>query len=120
MPGCYIQGVGKIEIGDYTQISSNVGMITANHDLSDSTKHIIGEIKIGKYCWIGMNAVILPNVFIGDYALVVAGSVVTKSFPDGYCVIAGNPAKIIKELPLDSVNKFENDIKYIGYNKIVL
>lgn len=120
MPGCYIQGVGKIEIGDYTQISSNVGMITANHDLSDSRKHIIGEIKIGKYCWIGMNAVILPNVFIGDHVVVGAGSVVTKSFPDGYCVIAGNPAKIIKELPFDSVNKFENDIKYIGYNKITL
>lgn len=103
MPGCYIQGVGKITIGDYTQISSNVGMITANHDLSNSKKHIVGKIDIGKYCWIGMNVVILPYVVLGDHVIVGAGSVVTKSFQDGYCVIAGNPAKKIKDISHDSV-----------------
>jgi acetyltransferase-like isoleucine patch superfamily enzyme len=45
-----------------------------------------------------MNAVILPGVTLGDHTIVGAGSVVTKSFENGNCVIAGNPAKIIKNL----------------------
>ncbi len=44
-----------------------------------------------------MNSVILPGVQLGDYTVVGAGTVVTKSFPKGRCVIAGNPAKVIKE-----------------------
>jgi acetyltransferase-like isoleucine patch superfamily enzyme len=76
-----------------------VGLISANHDLIDNTKHIKAEpIRIGKFCWIGMNAVILPSVILGDFTTVGAGAVVTKSFPEGYCVLAGNPATVIKYL----------------------
>jgi acetyltransferase-like isoleucine patch superfamily enzyme len=42
-----------------------------------------------------MNAVILPGVTLGDHTIVGAGSVVTHSFPEGHCTIAGNPAKKI-------------------------
>ena len=45
-----------------------------------------------------MNSVILPGVKLGTRTIVAAGSVVTKSFPEGYCVIAGSPAKIIRYL----------------------
>ena len=45
-----------------------------------------------------MNSVILPGVTLGDHTIVGAGSVVTKSFPDGDCVIAGNPARMIRRL----------------------
>lgn len=115
MPGCYIQGIGKISIGDYTQISANVGIITANHDLHDTRKHIVKHVNIGKYCWIGMNAVILPGVVLGDNTVVGAGSVVTSSFEEGNCVIAGNPARLIKRLnPEDSV-KYHCDVEYNGY-----
>lgn len=44
-----------------------------------------------------MNSVILPGVVLGEHTVVGAGSIVTKSFSEGYCVIAGNPAKIIKK-----------------------
>jgi acetyltransferase-like isoleucine patch superfamily enzyme len=56
------------------------------------------DVIIGKKCWIGMNAIILPGVQLGDNTIVGAGSVVTKPFPDGNILIAGNPAKIIKRL----------------------
>lgn len=115
MPGCYIQGIGKIHIGDYTQISANVGIITANHDLYDSRKHMPDSVVIGKYSWIGMNAMILPGVVLGDFTIVGAGSVVTKSFADGYCVIGGNPAKVIKILDKDRCVPFKNEYEYFGY-----
>lgn len=98
-PGNYIQAKNGIEIGDYTNIGPNVGIISANHNLLNNSKHEIGlPVKIGKHCWIGMNAMILPEVTLGDYTIVGANAVVTKSFPDGYCVIAGNPAKIVKHI----------------------
>ena len=116
MPGCYIQSEGKIFIGDYTQIASNVGIITANHDVFDSRKHSKPkDVKIGSYCWIGMNSVILPGTNLGDFTVVGAGSVVTKSFTDGYCVIAGNPAKKIKDLPKEDCVKHRSKYEYNGY-----
>jgi len=45
-----------------------------------------------------MNAVILPGVHLGDHTIVAAGSVVTKSFPQGNCILGGVPAKVVKEL----------------------
>lgn len=114
-PGCYIQGIGKIYLGDYTQIAPNVGIISANHDLYDSRKHVIENVEIGKYCWIGMNSVILPGTTLGDFTIVAAGSVVTKSFPDGYCVIGGNPARLIKQLEKDKCTPFKNKYEYFGY-----
>lgn len=115
MPGCYIQGIGKIYIGDYTQIAANVGIISSNHDLYDTNKHIVSTVKIGKYCWIGMNSVILPGVELGDFTIVGAGSVVTKSFKEGYCVIGGNPARVIKTLERDKCIGYESQYKYNGY-----
>src|SRR5260221_10657987 len=66
MPGCYIQGVGRIYIGNYSIFSANVGIISANHNLQDSSKHDRSSVSIGNYCWVGMNAVILPGVSLGD------------------------------------------------------
>lgn len=98
--GCYFQTIdGKITIGKGTYIAVNVGIITTNHNLECPEEHLPGkDVSIGRNCWIGMNSVILPGVILGDNTVVGAGSVVTKSFPDGRCVIAGNPAKIIKKM----------------------
>ncbi len=114
-PGCYIQGIGRVYIGDYTQIAQNVGIISANHDVHDNSTYNAKEVRIGSYCWIGMNAVILPGVELGDFTVVGAGSVVTKSFPEGYCVIGGNPARIIHRLDPEKCVRFTSRHAYIGF-----
>lgn len=98
--GCYFQNFGgKIILGKGTYVAPNVGIITANHDFYNLDKHTDSKnVIIGADCWIGMNSMLLPGVELGDNTIVGAGSVVTKSFEDGNCVIAGNPAKKIKDL----------------------
>lgn len=97
--GCYFQGFGEITIGRGTYIAPNVGMITANHDLTDLDNHAEAKsITLGEKCWVGMNSMILPGVTLGNGTVVGAGSVVTKSFPEGHCVIAGNPAAKLRDL----------------------
>jgi acetyltransferase-like isoleucine patch superfamily enzyme len=116
--GCYIQAVNPIYIGDYTQIASNVGIISANHNLYDLREQVPGKpIRIGKYCWLGMGVIVLPEVELGDFTIVGAGSVVTKSFPDGYCVIAGNPAKVIKQLNREECITHTSKFEYNGFYK---
>lgn len=89
-----------IEVGDRTNLGPGVGLISANHDPADNTRWLPADpIRLGKDCWLGMNAIILPGVQLGDRTVVGAGSVVTKSFADGYCVIAGNPARLLRLLP---------------------
>ncbi len=101
------QGNGKyfqaqdahIYIGKGCHIANNVGIITTNHDICDPATHVEGkDVVLGEKCWIGVNSVVLPGVVLGPHTTVGAGAVVTKSFPEGYCVIAGNPAKIIRSI----------------------
>lgn len=97
-PGCYFQAHGKIVIGKGTWIAPNVGLITSNHNLKDLNLHSPPkDIIIGENCWIGMNSMVLPGVNLGSHTVVGAGSVVTHSFPEGDCVIAGNPARVIRK-----------------------
>lgn len=115
MKGCYIQGRGGIEIGDYTQVAPNVVIVSANHDVYDSRQHIDEKVIIGKYCWLGAGAKIMPGVVLGDWTIVGAGAVVTKSFPEGHCVIGGVPAKLIKELDRAQCRPFHNKIPFNGF-----
>lgn len=115
-PGCYIQGLGRVYIGDYTEIAQNVGIISANHDPRDHSCHDTSRVlRIGSYCWIGMGAIILPGVELGDFTVVGAGSVVTKPFPEGYAVIAGNPARLVKRLEPDRCVRYKLDHEYRGF-----
>jgi len=116
-PGCYIQGKGKIIIGDYTLVGPNVGLISGNHDLHDISSHVDGEINIGEYSWIGMGAIVLPNVTLGPHTIVGAGAVVTKSFEEGFCLIGGNPAKVIKVLDRSKILNVRNKYEYYGFYK---
>ena len=94
--GCYIQGINKIYIGDHTIFAPGIKIISANHDKNKLNAHdkTANPIIIGKNCWIGANAFILPGVELGDNVIVGAGAVVTKSFPSNV-ILGGVPAKII-------------------------
>jgi acetyltransferase-like isoleucine patch superfamily enzyme len=98
--GKYFQCInGNIYLGKGSFIARNVGIITTNHDIHNLNSHIEGkDVIIGKQCWLGMNAIILPGIVLGDKTIVGAGSVVTKSFPEGNCIIAGNPARMIRKI----------------------
>jgi len=114
--GCYIQGIGKLFIGDYVRIAQNCIITSANHNVLDHSIEVKKETIIGDYCWIASNACVMAGVVLGPRTIVGAGSVVTKSFPDGYCIIAGNPAKLVKELnPDDFVKPIPEKTEFYGY-----
>jgi acetyltransferase-like isoleucine patch superfamily enzyme len=114
-PGCYIQGAGKVYIGDYVQFGPNVGILSSNHDLYDQNKYNKATIRIGDYSWIGMNSVVTAGVELGPRTIVAAGTVVTKSFPDGFCVLGGVPAKIIKKLDPEKFVQWHDEEEWYGY-----
>ncbi|WP_392447285.1 acyltransferase [Capnocytophaga canis] len=114
-PGSYIQGAGKVYIGDYVRFAPNVGILSSNHDLYNRDIYNNKTIRIGDYCWIGMNATIMAGVELGINTIVGAGAVVTKSFPEGHCVIAGNPARVIKYLDKEKFTPWVYPFEYYGY-----
>lgn len=84
----YPQG---IFIGDQSYVSSGAMLLT--HDYINNNKNIT---TVGKNCFIGFNAIIMPGITIGDSVIVGAGAVVTKDVQSG-CIVAGNPAKVLKK-----------------------
>lgn len=87
----------KIEIGDDVKISEGVTIRDSdNHKIIREGFETTKPIKIGNHVWIGLNAVILKGVTIGDGAVIAAGSIVTKDVP-AHTLVGGVPAKVIKE-----------------------
>lgn len=99
------------QLGKYCSISWNVTIGATQHPLQRISSHAFPYIKrfgfvetdnrftsktsIGNDVWFGANSIVLPNISIGNGAVVGAGSVVTKDVPD-FAIVAGIPAKIIK------------------------
>jgi len=80
-----------LTIGEKTMVTFDA--IILSHDYA-SRRHAAKTV-IGSYCFIGCGSIIMPNVTIGDHTIVASGSVVTKDVPAN-CIVAGNPAKVIK------------------------
>ena len=90
-----------IYVGDYTMFGPNVTVATAGHpilpELREKAYQYNMPVHIGRNCWIGAGAIILPGITIGDNVVVGAGSVVTKDLPSNV-VAVGNPCKILREV----------------------
>ena len=114
-PNCVIQGRGKLYFGDYVEVGPNCVIISGNHSLTNQSEVVRKETIIGDYCWIASSCTILAGVVLGPRTVVGAGSVVTKSFPEGFCVIAGNPAKIIRSIPREEFVVEKPMVEYYGY-----
>lgn len=110
--GATIYARSRIEIGENTCIGGNVKILDNDfHPIEVETRNRLlndpnggnsdlvpaKPIKIGKNCFIGCNSIILKGTILGDGCVVGAGAVVAGKFEDN-CVIAGNPARIIKRL----------------------
>lgn len=95
-----IDACNNIAIGDHNMFGPDVYITDSNHsygkDISPQKAPMQrGKVRIGNHCWIGAKAIILKDVVLGDYCVVAAGAVVTKSFPNG-SVIGGVPARLLK------------------------
>jgi acetyltransferase-like isoleucine patch superfamily enzyme len=112
-----IASATRIEIGDDVLISWGCSIVDHNsHAIpwrerkpdvrdwyagrKDWTSVNIKSVKIGNKSWLGFNVTVLKGVQIGEGAVVGAGSIVTKDVPP-WTIVAGNPAKVIREIPLE-------------------
>ncbi len=104
--GTTIYSTSSIKIGKNATIGANCKIIDNDFHPLDPEQRRLGlneqytrraPIVIGDNCFIGMNSIILKGTTLGSNVVVGAGSVVHGVFPDN-CIIAGNPAKIIKHI----------------------
>lgn len=99
--GVDIYNVAPVTMGHFVSISRRAFICTPSHDIGDIRRPLTYKpITIGNGVWIGAEAIICPGITIGDGAVVAAGAVVVKDVPP-WTVVGGNPAKIIKERPVD-------------------
>ena len=109
-----------IYVGDYTMFGPNVIVATAGHpilpELREKQYQFNMPIHIGKRCWIGAGAVILPGVTIGDDTVIGAGSVVTKYSPANVLAV-GNPCRVMREIGTHD-RKYYYKEREIDYNTI--
>ncbi len=97
----FINAAGNVTLEDNVLCADKVNIVAENHGYLDVTTPIreqpcvTGEIVVGEGSWLGINVTILAGTTIGKNSVVGANSVVKGKFQD-YCVIAGNPAKVVK------------------------
>ncbi len=100
--GCTFLDRGGITLGDDVFIGPNVQLITENHPEQPQNRRNVyaRPISIGRKVWIGAGAIILPGVTVGENSIVGAGAVVKKDVPANV-IVAGVPAKIVREIKTD-------------------
>ena len=90
-----------IYVGDFTMFAPNVTVATAGHPIDPALRERAlqynAPVHIGRNCWIGAGALIMPGVTIGDNTVIGAGSVVTHDIPAGV-VAVGNPCRVMREI----------------------
>ncbi len=100
--------IGPVNIGHDVILAQNIVVSAMNHGYADVAIPIKNQacskdlITIADECWIGANCVITAGVNIGKHSVVAGGSVVVKDVP-AYSIVAGNPARVIKQFNFESM-----------------
>lgn len=95
--GAHAYSLGKIVLGKRCTVAQEVYLCAGTHDFSNPALPLVtGTISIGDDAFVGARAFLLPNVTIGKGAIVGACSVVTGDV-DAKSVVAGNPARLIRD-----------------------
>lgn len=96
---CSFLDMGGITIEDDVMLGPRVNLTSENHPLDPLDRKTVlpGHILIKRNAWIGAGATILPGITIGENAVVAAGAVVNRDVPAN-TVVAGVPARVIKEI----------------------
>lgn len=95
---CSFLDLGGITIEDEVMVGPRVNILSENHPVEAGRRKTLvpDAVLIKRNAWIGAAATIMPGVTIGENAVVAAGAVVTQDVPDN-TVVAGVPAKVVKE-----------------------
>jgi acetyltransferase-like isoleucine patch superfamily enzyme len=92
---CYIDARGGVRLESDASISRGVSVLTCEHVIDDPLFDVVMEaVHFGSRSWVGLGAIVLPGVQVGEGAVVAAGAVVTKSV-EPYTVVGGVPARPI-------------------------
>ena len=98
--GANLYNLGPITIGDHSVVSQDTVLCAGTHDYTQPHLPLLRPpITIGSGVWIAAEAFVGPNVTVGDNSVVGARAVVAKDVPPGV-VVAGNPARVIKQRPM--------------------
>lgn len=107
--GCVFLDPAEIHIGNEVMMASYVQLYTATHPLDPelrcSGREYAKPIRIKDRVWIGGGAMVMPGVTVGENSVVGAGAIVTKDVPPNV-VVAGNPARIVREITAEERGKF--------------
>ncbi|NCS32003.1 acyltransferase [bacterium] len=101
----YIVCMNDVCIGNNVMIGPELMILTGGHDFTNPDLRLIDQkiltapVVICDDVWIGARVLLLPGVEVGTRSIVGAGSVVTRDAPSN-AIVAGNPAKVIKQIPL--------------------
>jgi len=95
--------IGPVTIGSHVNLAQGITITALNHNFDNPEMRIDEQgvsttpVILGDDIWIGANAVVLPGVTIGNHSVVAAGAIVTKDVPP-HSLVAGVPAKIIRQI----------------------
>lgn len=97
--GVRVYNLGRLSVGDHTVISQNVHLCGGTHDYKRRDLPLLRRpIVIGSGVWVCADAFIGPGVTVGDNSVVGARAVVVADVPAA-TIVAGNPARVVKERP---------------------
>lgn len=103
--GCRFDTTAHVSLGDGVYLAHDVAIITSSHEIGGSEQRAgnvtSAPVDLADGVWVGARAIILPGVHVGRGAIVAAGAVVTGDVPPD-TLVAGVPARSMRDLPTDS------------------